>query len=161
MTPALLTKGERLLRVCSEHWTVFVVPLFLCTLVWCCGGLLIVASGYMIESLDWLASVAFLSGTVLMLAMTHIFFFVLLGEATSCFVITTHRVLHFKNTILIREEMSEVSFANIRTVEAVRSGILQYLLNYGSLKFEDKLTVNHVRHPQGVARDVHVAMGMR
>lgn len=156
-----LTKGERLIRIAHEHWMVYVRPTIIYLLLSGAAVLLVVFAGYAVTHVDWLAFLAFFVGTTLLLAVCHGFFFVILGEATSCFVITNHRVVHFKNIIIIREDMAEVSFEIIKTVEAHKRGILQYLFNYGSLDFEHKLTIDYVGHPNALARDVHQAMGLR
>ncbi len=156
-----LTKGERLIRMRSEHWMVYVLPFFIYILLTISGVFLLIVAGYTVGRSDWIATFAFMISLILLLAACHSFFFVVLGQATSYYVITTHRVIHFKNIIILREEMSEVSFEKIKTVEACKRGFLQYLLNYGSLNFENKLIIEYVGHPHAVARDVHQAMGLR
>ncbi|MDD5054793.1 MAG: hypothetical protein PHZ00_00825 [Candidatus Peribacteraceae bacterium] len=161
MRKVTLTEGERLIRVSSEHWMTYVMPLFIYVLLTAGGIFFLLIAGYTVAESDWIAISSFLLSFILFLAGCHGFYFVVLGEFTSFYVITTQRVVHFKNVIILREEMSEVSFEMIKTVEASKRGFLQYLLNYGSLNFENKLIINYVSHPHSVARDVHQAMGMR
>lgn len=156
-----ITEGERLIRVSGEHWMTYAAPCFIYVLLTTAGIFLLIVSGHMVSQNNWVAAVSFVLSLILFLVGCHGFYFVVLGELTSCFVITTQRVIHFKNVIILREEMSEVSFKMIKTVEASKRGFLQYLLNYGSLNFEDKLIINYVSRPHSVARDVYQAMGMR
>ena len=153
---------ERLLRVTDEHWITYVFPL-LCTLaVSVAGILLLLLAGYASTILHWVWPWTFLAGTALFLASLHAFFFFCIGKSLSLIVITDRRIVCFDDILIVREDLTDVSFDRMKSVEARKHGVLQYALNYGSLLFEGggKGRIDYVPHPSSMARDIVQAMGM-
>lgn len=153
--------GEKLVRVIDEHWMVYVVPMILCVLLLISGILLLLVSQYAVHHSEWLWLTSFVVGFTLVLGSIHGIFWVILGEAISQIVITSRRVVRFHDVILLREDMMEVSFEKMKTVEASKRGLLQSVLNYGTLHFENAAHIEYVPHPNSAVRDIQQAMGMR
>lgn len=145
----------------DQHWVVYVVPcaiygaLFLFSLFF----LFIAASLVTHAAVLWTSS--FLVSFLLLLIAIHGFFITLLSESTSSIIITNKRVVSFHGTVPFRDDLLEISFEKLKTVEARRRGLLQNLLNYGSLHFEKYASVDAVPHPASVARDIYQAMGLQ
>ena len=153
---------ERLVRMMNEHWMIYVVPVFICFLLFCASVFLFVIAGTAVYHSDWIWLASFIAASVFLLLSLHGFFLILLNESLSQIIITTRRVIRFHDSIPFSENMLEVTFEKMKTVEARKHGILRTLLNYGSLHFEQKSAViDFVPHPNSAVRDIEQAMGMR
>ncbi len=152
---------ERLVSVIHEHWMVYAKPLIICVLLFIVSAVFFTIA-VMNASQDQLFRLIFSTfGFLLLLLTLHGFFLILLSESVSQVVITTKRVVRFHDILLYHKEMMEITFDKMKTVEAKKHGILQSLLNYGTLHFEgDKALVHYVPHPDSVVRDIEQAMGM-
>lgn len=153
---------ERLLHIIDEHWMVYVIPSAVCFGIGLFGTLLCVFSGYTVTHSDALWMPSFLVGFACILIAFHGLFFLLMSEYLSKIVVTSRRVVAFDDLLLFKEDMIEIPFQSMKTVEARKHGVLQYFLNYGSLVFEggSKGSIDYVPHPNTAARDVMQAMGM-
>ncbi len=152
---------EKLVRVIDEHWVVYVAPMIVCVLLLISGFLLLTLSQYAVHHSEWMWLTSFVLGFGLVLGSLHGIFWVVLGETISQIVITNRRVVRFHDVILLREDMMEVSFEKMKTVEASKHGVLQSILNYGTLHFENAAHIEYVPHPNSAVRDIQQAMGMR
>ena len=154
------SSSERLVRVINEHWVIYVVPVVVSFILFVISfGLFFLAqsTAYHIE---WLWALSFALGTVFLLVALHGLFLFLLNESLSQIVVTNIRVIRFHDSMPFTEKMLEVTFDKMKTVEAKKHGILQTLLNYGSLDFEKgKAVIDYVPHPNSVVRDIEQAMG--
>lgn len=156
------SNGERLLRVVPEHWIQFVIPSIAYTLLLGISVLLFLLASISAHHDMWLSHVAFFSALVLFLADHHWFFFFLLGQGNSTILVTNRRVIHLREQLFVTDSMREVSFDKMKSVEAMKRGLLQNILRYGSIRFEGtNFVISHVPHPNSVARDIEQAMGLR
>lgn len=153
---------ERLLHVIDEHWMVYIVPSAVCFTIGVLGILLYVVSGYTVTHSDALWIPSFIGGFVCLLISVHGFFFLLICEYLSKIVVTNRRIVAFEDVLLFKEDMLEIPFQAMKSVEAKKHGILQYFLNYGSIVFErgSKGKIDYVPHPNSAARDIMQAIGM-
>jgi len=153
------SSSERLISMTNEHWIIYVVPIFICFLLFVSSIVFFVIAGSLFTHSEilWLSSFALASAFLLF--SLHGFFLILLGESVSQIVITSTRVIRFHDVIMFREEMLEVSYEKMKTVEARKKGIIRSLLNYGSLRFENNVVIDYVPHPNGVARDIEHVLG--
>lgn len=150
---------ERLVRTVDEHWMVYVLPLAICALLLLAAVVLLLGAGVMVEHSEWLWRLSFVLGFTFFLVALHGIFLVILGQSVSQIVITNHRVVRFHNIIMLRDEMLEVSYEKMKTVEAKKHGIIRNLFNYGVLKFENNSTIDFVPHPNSAARDIEQQLG--
>ena len=89
----------------------------------------------------------------------HWFFILLLGDALDCMLITNKRLLRMQYRPLSHEDVLEISFEKMKTVEARKVGFLQNILRYGTLHFETKLaSIPYVSHPNKVAKTIQETM---
>ena len=108
----------------------------------------------------WISHIAFIPAVLLMLVAHHWFFVMVLSEVADCIIVTDKRLIQLKIRLLQHDAMVEVSFEKMKMVEASKVGLLQNILNYGTLHFEGaKAAIKLVPHPNSVARDIEQAMG--
>lgn len=147
------------MSITDEHWMIYVAPVSICALLFGAAMLFLVLSGATVTHSEWLWQTTFVFGTGFLLLSFHGFFLILLGESVSQIVITNKRVVRFHNIIMFRDEMLEVSYEKMKTVEARKLGILRNLLNYGTLHFENNAVIDYVPHPNRAARDIEQQLG--
>lgn len=154
--------SERLVRVINEHWMIYVLPVTVSLVLFLISSGLFFLAGTTVYHIEWLWALSFALGTVFFFVALHGFFLFLLNESLSQIVITNKRVIRFHDAMPFTEKMLEVTYDKMKTVEAQKNGILQTLLNFGSLDFEQgKAVIDYVPHPNSVVRDIEQAMGLR
>lgn len=162
MSPDSTNTGEYVIRIVNEHWIKFIYPSFIYAMV-TGGSILLFLFAY--SSLDtsmWLSHILFIVALILILLTHHWFFMRLLSEAADCIIITDKRLIQLNIRLLFHDALVEIAFDKMKTVEAWKDGLLQNILNYGTLHFEGtKALVKLVPHPSSVARDIEQAMGRR
>lgn len=160
MTPSAPTEhGERLVEKTDEHWVRFVWPVVLATLLLGTSFLLFALAGLSAHHYMWLSHLTFACAALLFLFTQHWLFMMLLGDSLDCIIITNKRLIRIHVVPLFVEDILEISFEKMKTVDAVKNGFLQNVLRYGTLVFETKLaTVPYVRHPNRVAKVIQHAM---
>lgn len=150
------------MRVVGEHWIKYVFPVFVHLLLFSVSMLLFVLAGLSAHHYMWLSHLTFIAALCLFLITHHWFFVLFLSESTTHIVVTNHRVVRLRERLLAHEELLEVSFDKIKTVEADKEGLLQTVLQYGSLNFEGGVCIIPlVPHPSTLARDIQQAMGLK
>lgn len=154
-------KTERLLHVIEEHWMVFVAPTAVCVSIAILSLFFYILAGYTVTHDGFWVSLLLL-GFVCGLVSIHGFFFLLMSEYVSKIIVTNRRVVSFDDVLLFKEDMLEIPFQSMKSVEARKHGLLQYFLNYGSVVFEggSKGKIDYVPHPNSAARDIMQAIGM-
>ncbi len=151
--------GERLVDITYEHWVRFVGPILLGAALLGISALLYVLAGITAHHSMWLSHMALVAGMLLFTFTLHWFFMVLLGDALDCILITNKRLLRLQYIPLFHEDILEISFEKMKTVEARKIGVLQNILRYGTLYFETRLaSVPYVSHPNAVARTIQETM---
>ncbi len=150
---------ERLVNVVNEHWMIYIVPVFICFLLFAASLLFLAISGAVLSHSAWLWQITFILGSAFLLISLHGFFLVMLGQSVSQIAITNHRVIRFHNIIMFRDEMLEVSYDKMKTVGARKVGVLRNLFNYGTLHFENNAVIDFVPHPNRAARDIEQQLG--
>lgn len=160
MIPDMQTNGETLVRVLQEHWIKYLRILFIYVIAFTVGlGLLWFAMNAYTPALVWSA---FWSGSIVLLLGHHWLFFVLLGESQCHIIITNRRVIHIHERLLLQDDLREISFDKMKTVEATKEGVWQNLFRYGTIHFEGAhFPIKYVPHPNRMARDIEQAMGRR
>ncbi len=154
-------RPEHLIRIVDEHWMIYLRPIFFSSIVLIAGLLSLVFSFLTVFHSGWMYLSSYIFGVACLLLSFHGLFVILMSESLSQIVITSKRVLHFSNSIPFGEGIAEASFEKMKSVEVEKHGLLQSVLNYGSLNFErGKMIIHFVPHPNSVARDIYQAMGM-
>ena len=157
--PAVIP-NERLLSVSHEHWIKYVFPSFLYVVLMGASVLLFYFAALTTPSVLGVSLFLFTLALLLLFVTHHWFFWFLLAESQAHIIVTNKRVIHIHESLLWREEMVEVSFEKMKTVEAHKKNIFQSVLNYGTLQFEPMVKFRLVSHPGTLARQIEQAMGM-
>lgn len=162
MTERSRISGEQLRHVSYEHWIRFVGTALLACLLLGISILLYTLAGIAAHHSMWLSHAAFVAGMMLFAFTLHWLFIVLLGDAIDCILITNKRLIRLQYRPLFHEDILEISFEKMKTVDARKTGILQNVLRYGTLYFESKLaSVPYVSHPNNVAHVIQEAMNAK
>jgi predicted neutral ceramidase superfamily lipid hydrolase len=153
---------ERVLLITDEHWIKYVLPCTVyCFLLSISLLLFFLSLSGVFPPFESLSLIIFLAAFLLFSFAHHWFFLWLLSEAADSIIITNCRSIHFHTHLFFYSDMRENSFDKMRTVEAVKHGFLQNVLNYGTLRFQGGDDISLVPHPQSVARAIEQAMGRR
>lgn len=160
MTPHIPAEhGERLIEKVDEHWVRFVWPAVLATLLLAISLVLFALAGLGAHHHPLLSHVSFAFGMLLFCLTQHWLFMMLLGDSLDCIVVTNRRLVRIHAVPLFVEDILEISFKKMKTVDAVKNGLLQNVLRYGTLVFETKLvSVPYVWHPNRMAKVIQQAM---
>lgn len=151
--------NEHLLLISDEHWIKYVFPLIVYAILTAAG--LALSVGFFFAALDGQVSMlAFSIGLLLLTCTHHWFFWFLLAESQVDIIVTSKRVVYAHAGLLWDEDIVEVAFEKMKTVEAHKKSLLQSVLNYGTLNFEKKAQIARVPHPGTVARIIQQAIGM-
>lgn len=161
MTASPLQSGEHIIQIVPQHWIRFVLPSVLYVLLLCVSIGLFLVAGYSYTHSAALMQVAFGAGFVLFLVNHHWFFIFLLSEVSSQMIITNRRVVWMQDHLFVDERMAEYAFEKMKSVEAIKHGILQTVLRYGTLRFEHAPDIPLVPHPNRVAKHIEQAIGLR
>jgi len=153
--------GEKIIRTVGEHWIKYVFPVFVFIFLLGISVLLFLLAGLTAHHSMWLSHVSFLLALGLFFITHHWFFVMLLSESVTRIVVTNHRIVRLRERLFFEEEMLEVSFEKMKTVEAQKHGLLQNILRYGTLRFETGTKIPLVPHPNNIAKDIEQAMGLR
>jgi hypothetical protein len=151
--------GERLLKVTDEHWIKYVAPTVVAVFLLAIALLLFMLAGVAAHHYMWLSHGTYVAALVLFWITLHWFFMVLLSESLDKIIITNRRLMRVQYHMILDEDILEVSFEKMKTVDAKKHGILQNLFHYGTLYFETKLaSVQLVPHPNRIAKLIQEAM---
>ncbi len=156
----VLAAQERLICISTEHWIKYVLPSLLYVLLMGASGLFLSLAVLAAPSVHGLSLFFAITALAVFFIFHHWFFWFLLAESQAHIIVTSRRIVYIHESLLRREEMIEVSFEKMKTVEAHKTTILQTILNYGTLDFESKAKLTRVPHPGPLAMRIEQAMGM-
>ncbi len=157
--PPKAAPTEEVIELIHEHWVKYIVPVTVYVLMVGISLLLFYVAGYFAYHYELLSGGTYLLALSLIFLTHHWFFAMLLSKASEHIIVTTHRIIHVRSHLFFYEDMNEVSFDKMKTVEAQKEGLMQNVLRYGSLVFEKNIIVKRVPHPNRVAREIQQAMG--
>lgn len=159
MTPSALDHGEKLVYVTDEHWIKYITPIAVTVFLLPISILLFFLAGITAHHYMWLSHITFLIALMLFLSTMHWFFMMLLSEALDRIIITNRRLIRMRYKMIFDEDILEISFEKMKTVDVKKHGLMQNLLHYGTLYFETKLaSIPMVPHPNRVAKIIQEAM---
>lgn len=160
MTDVTAVDGERLILIIHESWVKYVrlVAVYILLLLGCALFFYIAAiTAYYI---DWVAQATLLLAILLLLVDHHWFFMAIMSQAENHILVTTNRVIWIRHRIFFDEEMHEYAFEKMKFVVAEKKNFLQYVFQFGTLKFESGTPIPYVPHPNAVAMAIEQAMGL-
>ncbi|MDO8648869.1 MAG: hypothetical protein Q7R81_03735 [Candidatus Peregrinibacteria bacterium] len=159
MTSTNTEHGEHVVKVTDEHWVKYVVPVLISIFLFAIAFLLFVLAGITAHHYMWLSHASYIAALLLFLVTLHWFFMVLLSEGLDKIIITNRRLMRVQYRIIFHEDILEISFDKMKTVDARKHGFIQNILHYGTLIFEvNKARVPLVPHPNRIAKIIQDAM---
>ncbi len=153
--------GEVVISLIHEHWVKYVRPVFIFALLMIAVVFFFYIGGVSVTHYEWLSDSSFLLGVLLLFVTFHWFFAMLLSKSVDHIVITNRRVVQVRTLLFFYEDMNEISFDKVKTVDAQKNGFWQNILSFGTLIFENKYEITLVPHPTRAAKDIEQAMGRR
>ncbi len=160
MADVQTTSAETLIAVFHEHWIKYVRLVFVYVLLLLTSFLIFYFAALSAYHYDWLAEPLLLLAIALVLFDHHWFFMATLSQAENHLIITSERLIWVRNRLFFDEEMHEYAFDKMKTVGAEKNSLLQYILQFGTLRFESGLPIPFVAHPNSVVKKIEQAMGM-
>lgn len=154
-----LLPNERLICISPEHWIKYALPSVFYFFLTAFSVALLWFASVGASSLFGF-SMLFGAGLILLVCTHHWFFWFLLAESQACIIVTDKRVVHIRQGLLWYEEMIDVAFERMKTVESHKVTFLQSLLNYGTLQFGPIVKIQYVPHPGTLTRKIEQAMGL-
>ncbi len=152
--------AEQFIAVVPEHWVKYVRLVLVYLLLLLGGVVCFYVAGLTAYHQQWVSGSFFLFGLFLILVDHHWFFMAALSQVENHIIITTTRIIWIRHRLFFDEEMLEYSFVKMKSVEAKKTTLLQYIFQYGTIKFESGTPIAYVPHPNAVVRTIEQAMGM-
>jgi len=127
------SNSEQVLIRIKRHWIVLVRGILLTFFIWfiCIFGFAI-SSGTRAGA-PLISVILFMVCFVLLMFVHHWLFLSFLGWELSIWVITTTRVINFKNIPYIENDVNFIDIKEIEQIVQVKHGFLQNFLNYGKV----------------------------
>ncbi|QQS59749.1 PH domain-containing protein [Candidatus Peregrinibacteria bacterium] len=86
-----------------------------------------------------LSFIAFAFNMVAIIFLVHWFFLAILEYMLGFMMITNRRIVELHKSVFLREEMSEMPFEQITNIHHEKSGFLQNILHYGTLRIDTNI----------------------
>ena len=126
---------EKIVLVSTTHWMKYFPSLVLSSLLGMSGLILLIAAWFT-QSIPPIALLLFCVGFLLNIIAHHRFFHTLLSEEVFDIIVTTKRILYFDDCLFFCDDEHEVPLHKVSAVEAQKRGILQNILNFGTMWFD-------------------------
>lgn len=122
---------ERLVFCTSTHWMKYLFNGLKNHFLALLGLMLLAVSN--ISALEAVSFITFCIGMMLILYAHHNFFHKLMSESMLDIFLTTERVIYFDDKLFLSNNEHEIPLHRVAGSEANQDGIIQNVLNYGTL----------------------------
>ena len=159
-----IDEDEAIITVIQDHWMIMAIPFLLYIL----GLALMVAVFFMGElftdALSFLDPLLKLLSVLTLLVIHHWLFIYLFFWEVSGWVVTTRRLIGFSFLPYVRHDTNFIQIHEIHEVEKKKHGMLQNLLNYGTLEINlaaspDLVVIRYVPAPSEVVNLIEAVYG--
>lgn len=133
----------------------------ICALLLIIGLLLLSFSSFATPDMAVFAYIVFFTGFAIVLCTYHALFHTLLSAYATVIILTTKRVVHFRQQLFFVDDREEIQLERMHTVQARQRGLLQSLLHYGSIWFDSMEHLSHIAHPHRTAKEIARVLGMK
>ena len=146
------SSGETTLLLIKEHWMQYGMPVFLIFASWALFALCTALSSAMMSWNHTASVIALIVGHVLLLLFHHAAFYRLFSSSTTRVLLTNKRILSSQGSLWFRENVIDIPLWKIRSLEVSKHGLLQQLLDYGSILLNRKElpSLPLIPHPHAV-----------
>ncbi len=96
--------------------------------------------------------VVLVTGHVLLLLFHHVAFYRIFSSSMTRVLLTNKRILRSQGSLWLRENVMDIPLWKIRSLEVAKHGLLQHILDYGSilLNRRELPSLPLIPHPQAV-----------
>lgn len=141
--------GEEYVLLINEHWIKYMPVLFLILISWLIYVLCLGLSIAIRDTSHIGAMVAIITGHALLLAFHHTAFYKYYSIGSRRTLVTSRRILTSDQHPWLSDNVTDTPLWRVQSIEVQKKGILQHLLDYGSLVLNRRSlpTVERVPHP--------------
>ena len=129
-------EDEYIVRTFSTHWVKFTMPIIILIIVLSFGIFTLLSARAVSDGNSWLSITFLFVGLIVLYLAHHWFFHRILGEAMEDIIITNHRIIWIVESLFQVDEQRQIPLEKIKGVEALKNGIAQNVLGYGSIWFD-------------------------
>lgn len=122
---------EKLIFCVSTHWVKYVPNLLKNNFLGIIGLLLFFTAN--IAVLKPVSTITFISGSIIILYAHHHMFHKLMSESMFDIFVTSERVIYFNDKLFLSNNEHEIPLHRIAGIEANQEGLIQNILNYGTI----------------------------
>ncbi|PIR53052.1 hypothetical protein COU76_03295 [Candidatus Peregrinibacteria bacterium CG10_big_fil_rev_8_21_14_0_10_49_10] len=126
---------ERLLYATSTHWVKYGKHLLFSLMFLTIGIAFLGTTSSLTGTFRMVGPVLYGMSSVCVLVGHHVLFHKILSECMPDILITNRRVIYFDDSLLCCDDENEIPLSKVPGVQVAQHGILQNLLNYGTLRF--------------------------
>jgi membrane protein YdbS with pleckstrin-like domain len=141
--------GEKAVLMLNEHWIKYVMSFFLVFVSWLLYALCLSLSIAVIPQNHIASMVIVVVGHVLLLFFHHAAFYHFFSVGTWRTLITNRRILTSRQRLWFSDDIIDTPLWRVRSVEVKKKGILQHILDYGTIVLNrgDLPSIERVPHP--------------
>lgn len=158
--------SEQVLIRIKRHWIVLVRGIMLLIFLWfICGFGFVIANGIRIGA-PLISAILFLVCFILIVFAHHWIFLRFLGWELSIWIITSSRIINFKNIPYIENDINFIDIKEIEQIMQIKHGFLQNFLNYGKVVIQipanqQQIVFENLPHPAKLANFVEAVQKNR
>lgn len=148
--------GEESVFFIHEHWIKYLPAASLLTISWLLYATCLIVS-LALRDVSHIGSIAItVAGHLFLLFSHHAAFYSYFCASSRRTLLTNRRILTSEQQPWFSDDMTDTPLWGIRSVEVLKKGLLQHVLGYGSLVFNqgELRTVRHVLHPQDASTQI-------
>ena len=159
----ILEPDERIIRTVDTHWMKYALPTIVFVLLLGISALLFYLAALSAHHTMWISHGTFLAGIMLATMNHHWFFHHLLSDHFTDIIVTSKRIIYLRESLYFQNDMQEIPLRRIKSVTGEKHGILQTILNYGTLRFDIDIgiTIPFAPHPHHLVKDINEALAMK
>jgi len=158
--------SEQVFLRIKRHWIILIPGVLLLLFLWviCLFGF-IIANGIRAGA-PFISSVLFLLCFTVIVFAHHWIFLRFLGWELSIWIITSSRIINFKNIPYIENDINFVDIKEVEQIIQIKRGLLQNFLNYGNVIIQipanqQQIIFEYLPHPSKLANIVEAVQKNR
>lgn len=141
--------GETPILLIRTHWMQYAMPVILVGTSWL---LYFLCTALSLAFMGWNEAAgiaALIGGHALLLLFHHAAFYQIFSMSTTRFLVTNKRVVGMRQRLWLSDETIDVPLWKIRSMEVSKKGLLQHVLDYGSILLNRGTlpSIGLIRHP--------------
>jgi hypothetical protein len=127
---------EHIIFSIDDHWVVLIRPLLFLLLGWILFAVVFLSADLALSVSPLVRSILHLLGFIMLLAVHHFFFAMLLQWKISGLTLTNKRIIDVRFIPLIKDDIVHIDISKMNKIEKRKHGLIKNLLNYGVVQVE-------------------------